>query len=100
MGESEIYFVFFRYKQNFRKSSCNIQYIMTGKSTPKLLKMVCKQAEFMRLPFRVSPWTSNISQQTGQMKKKNKNKKKTKTNSLNINKTEKKNQSNKAKLNL
>lgn len=50
------------------------------KPTPKLLKIVCKQAHLMRLPFHTSPCPSTSSQRTVQMKK----------STLNINKTGKK----------
>jgi hypothetical protein len=60
---------------------------MVGKSQPKLLKMVCKQAEIMRAPFRGSLLTNKISQI---------HKKKP----LVVNKTKEKNLSNVAKLNV
>jgi hypothetical protein len=60
---------------------------MVGKSQPKLFKMVCKQAELMRAPFHGSLWPNKISQI---------NKKK----SVVVNKTEEKNRSNVAKLNV
>ena len=65
----------------------NIKYIMTGKSKPKLLKIVCKRAELMRAPYRDSAWTTSKISQT--------NKKKL----LFVNKTEEKYRSNVAKLN-
>jgi hypothetical protein len=59
---------------------------MTGKSKPKLLKIICKRAELMRAPYRGSSWTTSKISQT--------NKK-----SLIVNKTEDKYRSKVAKLN-
>jgi hypothetical protein len=76
------------YKDLFNvHSSHHIKYIMTGKSKPKLLKIVCKRAQLMRTPYRDSSWTTNQISQT--------NKKK----SLFVNKTEEKYRSNVVKLN-
>jgi hypothetical protein len=35
---------------------------MTSKSQTKLLKLVCKRAELLRAPYRVSSWATKISQ--------------------------------------
>jgi hypothetical protein len=35
---------------------------MARKTQTKLLKMVCKRAEAMRVPYRYSPWTSQCNQ--------------------------------------
>jgi len=66
---------------------------MTGKSQPKLFKMVCKRAGLMRAPYRGSPWPTS---QINKTDKKNKNKNKP----LLVNETQEKHQSNVAELNV
>jgi hypothetical protein len=45
---------------------------MTDNSNSKLLRIVCKRAELMRAPYRVSSWTNKISQIDKNKKKQNK----------------------------